>query len=93
MRINRCVRTLAAVAGVAAATAPAAYASDIGEGGGGLPFNQVTTTHRDSGSTDWGLIAVGAGGAIVLVGAGVGGSRAHRRRRTSAHEVEPARVS
>jgi hypothetical protein len=96
MGLTRCARTLAAVASLAAATAPAAYASDIGEGGGGLPVTlraQVTTTHHDSGATDWPLIALGTGGAVVLVGAGVAGSRANSRRRTSAREVDPARVS
>jgi len=96
MRINRCVRTLAAVASLAAATTPAAHASAIGEGGGGLPPTsgaQVATSHHDSSSTDWALLALGTGGAIVLVGAGVGGSRAYTRRRSSTNEGEPARVS
>jgi len=96
MRINRCVRTFAAVASLAAATAPATRASDIGEGGSGLsptPSAQVATSHHDSSSTDWALLALGTGGVIVLVGAGVGGSRAYTRRRSSANEVEPAPVS
>ncbi|MGO9890466.1 MAG: hypothetical protein ACLP0L_21560 [Solirubrobacteraceae bacterium] len=98
MRLNRGVRTLAAVASLAAATAPAAHASAIGEGGGGLPatgssVSHVAPGHHDSGSTDWALIAIGAGGTVVLVGAGVGGSRAYSRRRTSTSGVEAAGVS
>jgi hypothetical protein len=95
MRLNRGVRTLAAVVSLAAVTAPAAYANDIGEGGSGLSpalQAQVATSHRSAGSTDWPLIALGAGGA-VLVGAGVGGSRAHSRRRSSASDLEPARLA
>jgi len=96
MRLNRCVRTLAAVVSLAATTAPAAYAKDIGAGGGGLPpapRAQVTTSNHDAGSADWALIALGTGGAIVLVGAGVGGSRAYSHRRSSASEVEPAQIA
>jgi hypothetical protein len=96
MRINRCVRTLAAVASLAAATAPAAYGSDIDEGGSGpppTPRAQVATSHPGSSSTDWALLALGTGGVIVLVGAGVGGSRAYTRRRSSTNDAEPARVS
>jgi hypothetical protein len=95
MRLNHGVRTLAAVAGLAAATAPAAHASPIG---GGLPptdspASHVAPGHRDSGSTDWALIAMGAGGAAVLVGASVGGSRAHSHRRTSTRGVEVSGAS
>lgn len=96
MRLNRGVTTLAAVASLAAASAPAAHASAIGgEGGGGLPPTtpQVTASPRDTGSTDWSLIAIGAGGAVVLVGAGVGGSRAYDRRRASRSEIGAARIS
>ncbi|HUA71739.1 MAG TPA: hypothetical protein VMA96_11665 [Solirubrobacteraceae bacterium] len=95
MRLNRGVRTFAAIASLAAATSPAAYANDIREGGGNpVPTAaQVATAHRNSSSTDWALIAIGAGGAVVLVGAGVGGSRAHSRRRRSTGEVGAARIS
>jgi hypothetical protein len=94
MRLAHNVRTLAAIASLAAATAPAAHAYPIGEGGGGLPptATHVATANRDSGSTDGALIAIAAGGAVVLVGAGVAGSRARGRRRTSTSEVRTARV-
>ena len=96
MRINRGVRTLAAIASLAAATAPAAYAFDISEGGTGLPPSprpRVATSHHDTGSTDWAMIALGTGGAVVLVGASVGGSRAYSSRRRSGTEAKPARAS
>jgi hypothetical protein len=95
MRLNRGVRTLVAVAGLAAATAPAAHASAVAEGGSGLPPTapHVAPAQRDPSSTDWSLIAIAGGGAIVLVGAGVGGSRAHSRRRTATSDVKAARVS
>jgi hypothetical protein len=97
MGLNRGVRTLAVVISLAAATAPAAHASAIGQGGGGppttaSPAHHVARAWRDSGSTDWTLTAIG-GGAVVLVGVGIGGSRAYSRRRTSAAKVEPAGVS
>jgi hypothetical protein len=98
MRLHRGVRTLAAVASLAAAAAPTAHAYAIGQGGGSLPATASPAHHvarawRDPGSTDWAVIAIGAGGALVLVGAGVGGSRVHSRRRTSTNEGEPARAS
>jgi hypothetical protein len=95
MRLNRGVRTFAAIASLAAVTAPAAQANDIGEGGGdpSTTASHIAPAHRDSSSTDWALIAVGAGGAVVLVGVGLGGSRAHSRRRRSTSEVGAARVS
>jgi len=95
MRLNRGVRTFAVIASLAAVSAPAAQANDMGEGGGdpSTTASHVAPAHRDSSSTDWALIAVGAGGAAVLVGAGVGGSRAHSRRRRSASDVGAARLS
>jgi hypothetical protein len=96
MRLNRCARTLVAVVSLAAVTAPAAHANDIGEGGVPLPHAsraQAAISRHDEGSTNWALIALGGGGAIVLVGAGVGGSRAQRRRRSSASDVEPASLA
>jgi len=95
MRLNRGVRTLAAVASLAAATAPAAHAYDIGEGGSGFTpsASHAAPAHPGSSSTDWALIAVGSGGAVALIGAGVGGSRVHNRRRASTDGVGTARVS
>lgn len=97
MRLIHGVRTLAAIVGLAAATAPAAHGSAIGQGGGGLPPTaaHVAPAHRDSGSPDAALIAIAAGGAVVLVGAGVGRSRARARSRSrsSTSEVKAARVS
>lgn len=94
MRLNRGVCTFAAVASLAAAAAPVAGANDIGEGGGDpvASASHVAPAHSDPSSTDWALIAIG-GGAVVLVGAGVGGSRAHSRRRRSTSEVGAARLS
>jgi hypothetical protein len=95
MRLNHGVRTFAAIASLAAATAPAAHASAIREGGDSLsPAASHVAAHQPgTGSTDWSLIAIGASGAAALVGAGVGGSRAYSRRRTSTSEVGAARVS
>ena len=96
MRLHRRVRTLAAVVSLAAVAAPAAHASSIGEGGGSSPLTSPTVSHAaahsDSGSPDWAVIAVGAGGAAVLVGAGVGGSR-RRNRREASTSAARARVS
>jgi hypothetical protein len=53
MRLNRGVRTFAAIASLAAITAPAAQANDIGQGGGN-PFptaSHVAPAHRDPSST------------------------------------------
>jgi hypothetical protein len=98
MRLHRRVRTLAAVASLAASTAPVAHASAIADGGGGLPptaspTSHVARAHPESSATDWSLIAIGVGSAVVLVGTGVGGSRARTRRGMSTSEIDAARVS
>jgi hypothetical protein len=92
MRLNRGVCTFAAVASIAAAAAPAAFANDIDQGGGDpvATAPQVVAAHRDASSADWALIA---GGAVLVVGAGVGGSRVLSRRRTSPSEVGTAGLS
>jgi len=55
MRLNHRVCTLAAIASLAAATAPTAHAEAIGDGGGGpataSPASHVASSHRDSGPT------------------------------------------
>jgi hypothetical protein len=77
---------LAAAATIAAVAAPAASASDIGNGGGlsGLPLvEHHTQAATPSSSPDWELIVI-AGGAVVLTGVGLGGSRRRARQRTAA---------
>jgi hypothetical protein len=87
MRLHHGARALAAIAGLAAATAPAAHASVISDSGGypaTMPHSHIAASHRDSGSPDATLIAIGAGAAILIT-AGAGASRAHHRRRTTTH--------
>ena len=97
MRLQRRVRTLAAVASLAVVAPSAAQASSsIGEGGGSLPPTapavSPASAHTDSGSPDWALIALGTGGAVAIVGVGVGESRRRNRREAAASGVR-ARVS
>ena len=96
MRLQRRVRTLAAVASLAVVAPSAAQASSIGEGGGSLPPTapavSPASVHTDSGSPDWALIALGTGGAVAIVGVGVGESRRRNRREAAASGVR-ARVS
>jgi hypothetical protein len=82
MRLHNHIRILAATAAVAAMSCPAAYAVDIGEGGGGLPpaSDQAIASSHHSGSTDWTLIALAGGGMVALVGAGAGSRRVSSRR-------------
>jgi hypothetical protein len=83
MRPDRGVRMLAAVVTAAAITAPAAQASAIGvmtDPGQSM----VAVAHHHAASTNWELIALSAGGTIVLLGAGVDASRGFARRQGSA---------
>ena len=92
MRLQRRVRTLAAVASLAVVAPSAAQASSIGEGGGSLPPTApavAPAAHHGSGSPDWALIAFATGG-VVLVGAGVGETRRRSRREAP---TTPVRVS
>ena len=77
MRTHRCVPTLAAVIALAAPAAPA-YGADIDAPGGGGTVSTVVA-HQQASSSDW-LIGVGAAAGVVLVGAGVAGSRRTSRR-------------
>ena len=92
MRLHKHLSARAAAATLAGVVTPVAHASDIGEGGGGqlpvpaAPQHVVSTSHH-SDSTDWALIALAGGGAVALVGAGLGGSRQLSRRRASAGDV------
>ena len=89
MRLQRRVRTLAAVASLAVVAPSAAQASSIGDGGSGLPPTAPVlahAAHHDSGSPDWALIALATGG-VVLVGAGVGESRRRSRREAPTNAV------
>ena len=92
MRLHNPLRILATAAALAVGTAPAAYASDIGEGGGGLPptNHHVTAAPQHSGSGDWGLIAIAGAGTAALAAAGISRSR-HTTRHASDAEVRPPR--
>lgn len=92
MRLNNHLRVIATTATLVAAGAPAAQAADIGQGGAdpALPSHHVVATTTDPGSTDWALIALAGGGTVVLVGAGVGGSRRVTTRRRSASQARVA---
>ena len=91
MRPHNHLRILATATTVAALSAPAAHAEAIGNGGVGGPLTNhhvAAATHHPA-ATDWTLIALAGGGAVVLVGAGLGGSRRLSSRRASA---SPARA-
>lgn len=89
MRPHNQLRILATAATVAALSAPAAHAEAIGNGGIGGPLtNQhVAAASHHPGTTDWTLIALATGGTVVLVGAGLGGSRRLSSRRASASQA------
>ena len=89
MRRYNHVRVLATAATVAALSAPAAHAEAIGNGGVGGPLtNQhVAAASHHPATPDWTLIALATGGTVVLVGAGLGGSRRLSSRRASASQV------
>ena len=84
MRLYRHVPVLAAVVTLAGASAPVASAEHpLSGSGGGPPTVTTLATHDSSGSTDWLIGAVAAGG-VVLVSAGVAGTRhAHHRTATA----------
>jgi hypothetical protein len=89
MRPHNHLRILATAATVAALSAPAAHAEAISDGGGGrtLTNHNVAAAPHHPATADWPLIAV-AGGTVVLVGAGLGGSRRLSSRRASAAQAE-----
>jgi hypothetical protein len=84
MRSRNHIRILATVATIGAIAAPAAQASAIGEGGGGVPPashpTAVVTSSPDPGVSGWEVIALGAGAAVAGVAAGAVGSRQISRR-------------
>jgi hypothetical protein len=84
---NHGARMLATAATIAALAAPAAHAKPIGAG---EPFTAVPIAEHHtiqgshpSSSPDWELIVI-AGGAVILTGVGLGGSRRLARQRTPA---------
>jgi hypothetical protein len=93
MRAHNHLHILATAAAVAALSAPAAHAEAIGNGGVGGPLtNQhVAAASHHPAATDWTLIALAGGGTVVLVGAGLGGSRRLSRRRASASRARAPR--
>jgi hypothetical protein len=95
MRVKNYLRGLAIAATVAAVAAPAANATDIGEGGGGFPPTEqhVVGASHHPGSADWTLIALAGGGTVALIGAGLGGSCQVTRRRAAARQLQPQRVA
>ena len=95
MRLHKHLRVLATAATVAALSAPAAYAEQIENAGGGGPVtnHQVAAVSHHTASNDWTLIALAGGGTIVLVGAGLGASRRVNRRHASAPEARAPHVA
>jgi hypothetical protein len=89
MRAHNHLHILATAATVAALSAPAAHAEAIGNGGVGGPLtNQhVAAASHHPAATDWTLIALAGGGTVVLIGAGLGGSRRLSSRRASASQA------
>ena len=83
MRLHNHLHILATAAAVAAISAPGAHAEAIGDGGrGGQLTNQhVAAASHHPAPTDWTLIALASGGTVVLVAAGLGGSRRLSSRR------------
>ena len=82
-------RSLAAGIAIGVAALPAAAQANMlvagGSGGGQTPAAISAPLHRVAPTTqagfDWADAGIGAGGAIVLVGAGAAGVAATRRRR------------
>ena len=95
MHLRNHLRVLATTAILAATSSPAAYASDVGQGGGGLApaLNQPTARSHHSTSTDWTLITLASGGTVVLIGVGLGGSRRLSRRRTAASQIRSPHIA
>jgi hypothetical protein len=95
MRLHNHLRILATATTVAAISAPAAHAEAIDNGGGGqqLAFHPVAAASHQPASTDWTLIALAGGGTVVLVGAGLGGSRRLSHRHASTREARASHVA
>jgi uncharacterized membrane protein YhiD involved in acid resistance len=83
MRQHHGLRTLAAVTTAAAIAAPAAQAKYDYQVYRQVPTPAVTQHHTGN-PTDWTLIAVGATGAIALIGAGTATSRRRTHRSAQA---------
>ncbi len=94
MHLRNHLPILATTATLAATSCPAAYASNIGQGGGGLPpvLNQPTARSPHSTSTDWTLMTLASGGTVALAAAGLGGARRLSRRQTAASQVRALHV-
>jgi hypothetical protein len=93
MRLHNSLSILATAASLAAISVPVAHAEAIGDdGGGGTLTNQhIAAGSQRASSTDWTVIALASGGAVVLIGAGVGGSRGLNRRHGPADQARAAR--
>ena len=89
MRLHNHLHILTTAAAVAAISAPAAHAEAIAEGAGGGPLttHHIAAASHQVASTDWTLIALASGGTVVLIGAGLGGSRRLSSRRASAGQA------
>lgn len=81
MRIHRAVPMFAAVASLAAGTAPAAQAFDNSAPTAGQAA--TLTQHHPSASVDW-LIALGTAGGITVLSGGLAAGRRSPRRPTQA---------
>ena len=98
MRLHNRPRILATAAILAAVAAPAAHASDIGQGDGGEGLNTVTAQHTSiprhrSDSTDWETLAIVGSGTVLIIGAGLAGSHQYARRRASATAARAPHVA
>ena len=90
MRVHNHLNILATAAAVAAISAPAAQAEAIADGGGGgaLTNQHVAPASHHQPTTDWTMIALAGGGTVVLIGAGLGGTRRLSNRRASASQAQ-----
>jgi hypothetical protein len=71
-----------AVSPTAAYELPSNFHTDVTSGGYFTPHLVATSAPQTSSGFQWGDAGIGAAGAVVLLGAGVLGAGATRRRRT-----------
>lgn len=88
MRLHRGVATLAAVLSLAGISAPVAYGLDNVTPGSGGQATPLRVQQASSGPSDW-LIAVGAAGAITVLGTGAAAQRRHTRRHRAPAATAP----
>jgi hypothetical protein len=83
MRLHDGVRALAIAGTIGAIAAPAAQATQAMQPSGGGPAAAPVVSQQPGGSTDW--LLIGAGTGVVVLGAGIAGSRRIRWRAAHTH--------